>query len=110
MFRNALRRFKSEHWPLYGMLAPYILGTLLLVVLPVLITVGMAFTAFDALSPPVWRGFWNFRQIFGDPFFPIAVRNSLYFVLLAVPLRLGAALGLAMLLNRPGRMVGVYRA
>jgi len=47
--------------------------------------------------------------VFRGRLFWIAARNSLYFVALAVPLRLLGALMLALLLNRQRRGVGLYR-
>jgi multiple sugar transport system permease protein len=89
---------------------PYLLGALFLVGLPLLISLVLAFFAYDGLSPPVWAGWNNFREALGEPFFRVAVVNSLTFVYLAVPLRLLAALGLALLLSRPRRGSGLYRA
>jgi multiple sugar transport system permease protein len=95
---------------LYLLLAPYLLGVAVLVALPAALSVGLAFTAYDGLSAPEWRGLANFRDLAADPLFGIALRNSLLFVALTVPLRVLIALGLALLLNRPRRGVGLYRA
>ena len=92
------------------MLLPYLLGTLLLVALPALLSAGLAFTSYDALSPPVFVGLDNFRFLAADPVVTSAFANSLFFLLLAVPLRILGALGLALLLQRPRRGVGAYRA
>jgi multiple sugar transport system permease protein len=91
-------------------LAPYLMGMLVLVVLPALLSFALAFTSYDALSPPTWRGLQNFPEIFANPLFWMALRNSVYFVLLAVPLRVLGALALALLLREPRRGVGFYRA
>jgi multiple sugar transport system permease protein len=95
---------------LYLMLAPFLAGTLALVVVPAALSFGLAFTAYDGLSPPEWRGLANFRGLLHDQLFLTAARNSLVFVALGVPLRALAALALALLLNRPRRGVGLYRA
>jgi multiple sugar transport system permease protein len=83
---------------------------LLLVVLPALLSFALAFTAYDALSPPAWRGLQNFAEIFASPLFWTALRNSATFVLLAVPLRVLGALALALLLRERRRGAGFYRA
>jgi multiple sugar transport system permease protein len=95
---------------LWVLLLPYLLGTLLLVALPALMSAGLAFTSYDALSPPVFVGFTNFRLLFADPVVTTAFANSLFFVALAVPLRILGALALAMLLHRPRRGISGYRA
>ncbi len=92
------------------MLLPVLLGMGLLVVLPMLLTVGLAFTEYDALSAPVWRGLENFGIIVQRDLFWIAVRNSFVYVLLAVPLRLIGALLLALLLNRRRQGTNFYRS
>mgnify|MGYP001770934172 CR=1 FL=1 len=90
-------------------LAPYLIGTAVLVAVPALLSLVIAFTRYDALGAPVWVGLDNFRALGEDPLFWTAVRNSLVFVLLAVPLRVLGALALALLLQRPGRGVGLFR-
>lgn len=86
------------------MLAPYLTGLVLLYVLPGLLAAAVAFTDFDALSPPRWIGLDNFRRMLQDDDFWNGLRASLVFVVLAVPLRVAGALGLALLLyrNYPG--------
>ena len=91
------------------LLAPYLTGVGVLVALPVALSAGLAFTAYDGLSAPAWRGLANFREVLADPLFRTAVENSVTFVALTVPLRVAIALGLALLLNRPRRGVGLYR-
>jgi multiple sugar transport system permease protein len=95
---------------LWTMLLPYLVGTLLLVGLPALMSALLAFTSYDALTPPVFVGFNNFRLLAADPIVTTAIGNSLVFIALAVPLRILGALGLALLLLRPRRGVGGYRA
>ena len=95
---------------LYALLAPYLTGVLVLVVIPVGLAAALAFTTYDGLSAPVYRGLDNFVALARDPLFGISVRNSLVFVALTVPLRVVIAFGLAMLLNRPRRGVAFYRA
>jgi len=92
------------------LLAPFVVGTLALVVLPALMTFALAFFEYDALSPPVWRGIENFTEIFGERVFHVAVQNSFVFVATAVPLRILGALALALLLERRRTGTGAYRA
>lgn len=107
MTAHAAKRYHTE---LRLLLLPYLLGTLLLIGLPALLTFVLAFFQYDALSAPQWVGVWNFQDIFGDPLLWVALRNSLYFIFLAVPLQVLLALTLALLLNRRRRGTGLYRA
>lgn len=98
--------YQAELWLL---LTPFVMGALLLIVLPAVLTVVLAFTDYDALSAPVWSGLDNFRTIFRRDIFWIAVRNSVAFVGLAVPLQLLGALLLALLLYQQRSGVRHYR-
>lgn len=103
-------RYRTQ---LNAMLAPYVLGALVLMGLPAALSVVLAFFRYDGLAAPTWADLFNFRLVLAnpaDPLFRIALSNTLYFVALAVPLRLLGALGLALWLHRSRRGVGLYRA
>jgi multiple sugar transport system permease protein len=90
-------------------LVPVVAGASLLVVVPALLTVALGFTHYDALGPPRAAGIGNFRRMWSDPIFWQALRNSLIFAGIAVPLRLGMALGVGLMLARSRRGVGAAR-
>ncbi len=90
-----------ERRGLWLMASPFLVGLAVLVVGPAVWTGVMAFTDANLVGPPSFVGLVNFRELFGDPMFRLALRSSLMFVVLAVPLRLGLALGVALLLARP---------
>lgn len=89
---------------------PFLLGSLFLVALPALVTLGIAFTQYNAIEPPRWVGLENFRRLLESPLARVSLRNSLVFLFLAVPLRLLGALGMALLLQRMGRFFAASRA
>jgi multiple sugar transport system permease protein len=63
------------------------------------------------LTAPRWVGLANFeRMLFDDPRYRQAVWVTVFYVALAVPLRLAFALAVAMLLNTYRRGVSLYRA
>lgn len=94
---------------LYLFLLPYVVGMLLLVVIPALATVAVSLTSYNAVAPPQWVALDNFRRLFESPFVRASLRNSLIFILLAVPLRLIGGLLLALLLHPARRGFGLYR-
>ncbi|MFN2469177.1 MAG: carbohydrate ABC transporter permease [Gaiellaceae bacterium] len=91
------------------LLAPYLLGLTALIVAPAAITFAMSLFEYDLIRSPRWRGLGNFRELWGDEVFGLSLRNSLYFILFAVPMRLAGALALALLLHRRFRGVAAYR-
>ncbi len=108
--RSSLRHFAPPYrLQLYLFLGPYLLGMLILVVIPALATVAVSLTTYNAVAPPQWAALDNFRRLVESPFVRTSLRNSMIFVLLAVPLRLLGALLLALLLQRKQRLFGLYR-
>jgi multiple sugar transport system permease protein len=92
------------------MLLPFVAGTLALVALPALAGLPLALTDFNGLEPPRWVGLANLLALPGDAIFRTAVFNSALYVATAVPLRLLGAVALALLLTRPFRGGGWFRA
>jgi multiple sugar transport system permease protein len=92
------------------MLAPYVAGLVVLVAAPTAVTLALSLTEYDLVQPARWVGLDNFRDLVEDDVFRIALVNSLVFAAIAVPLRVLAALGLALLLHRRAAGVGPARA
>jgi multiple sugar transport system permease protein len=99
----------TERRALGLLVAPYLIGLAVLVVLPAVITFALALFEYDLIRSPEWIGLGNFRELVGDEIFRTSLRNSLLFIAAAVPLRLLGALALALLLHRRFRGVGAYR-
>jgi len=91
------------------MLAPYVLGLVALVAVPALVTFVLALTEYDLIRSPRFTGLDNLRELAGDEIFHKALLNSGVFAAIAVPLRVGAALGLALLLHQRFRGAGSAR-
>lgn len=77
----------------YLLIMPSLVFLLLLFVVPLVQTVGLAF------STPAGTGVGNFAQMLGDLDFNDSVRNTFVLVLCVVPLQLLAALGMSMMLR-----------
>ena len=99
----------SERRQLALMLTPYLVGLTALVAAPAAVTFGLALTEYDLIGAPRFLGLANFRELMEDDVFRVSLQNSLVFAALAVPLRLLAALGLALLLHGRFRGVGAAR-
>ena len=88
---------------------PYATGLVVLVAIPAIGAVGLALTEFSGIGSPEFIGLDNFTRAFGDEAFWRALGNSAIYVVIAVPLRLVAAVGFALLLHRPGVGIGAAR-
>jgi multiple sugar transport system permease protein len=92
-------------------LAPYVLGIVVLMLLPALLNLGYAFTDHTGLTrEPSFNGLANVRRMMADPFLLASLRASLFHVALAVPLRMLLAIGLGLLLAAPRPGGRWYRA
>jgi multiple sugar transport system permease protein len=88
---------------------PYVAGLTLLVGIPVAGAVAMAFTNFSGVQEPEWVGLDNFDRLLDQPLFWRSLGNTAAFVAIAVPLRIAAAVGLALLLHRRTAGAGIAR-
>ncbi|MFY1623038.1 carbohydrate ABC transporter permease [Micromonospora sp. WMMD735] len=98
----------------YVFLSPWLIGLMGVTAIPMLLSLWLSFTNYDILTPlseVQWVGLANYERMFtADPSYWHAVRVTVTFALVAVPLKLAAALGVALLLNRAWRGVGLFRA
>lgn len=99
-----------ETWAGYAFLTPWLLGFLLLTLGPMIASLYLAFTNYDLFSSPEWIGFDNFTRLFSDPRFHTSARVTATYAFIGVPIKLAAALGVAMLLNVEARGKGAYRS
>ncbi|MFF0176462.1 carbohydrate ABC transporter permease [Micromonospora profundi] len=103
----------SEGLAGYVFLSPWLIGLMGITAVPMLLSLYLSFTNYDILTPfseAQWVGLANYERMFtADPSYWHSVRVTLTFALVAVPLKLAAALGVALLLNRAWRGVGLFR-
>lgn len=89
---------------------PWIVGLVIFTAYPVIYSFYLSFTDYNIIQAPHWIGLENYRTMFTvDPLFWTAVKNSAYFAVISVPLRLVIAFLLALLLAIDTRFMGAYR-
>jgi multiple sugar transport system permease protein len=94
----------------YIFIAPWLIGLLVFVAGPILVTFYLSFTTYDILSAPKWVGLANFqRAFFQDPLFWPSLERTFYYALVVVPLGLIFSLLLATLLNQGLRGTNLFR-
>lgn len=90
--------------------SPFIIGFFLFLIVPMLISGYYSFCDYDILSAPKWTGLENFVRIFQDSKFYKSMGVTFFFAFVSVPLRLIFALIVAMILLKPTKLTGLYRA
>ena len=110
--KGASRDFKTNNVAGYLFISPWIIAFLLFTLIPMVISLYLAFTNYDTLSTSgEFIGLGNFqRMFFEDTRYMNSVKATLKYVVGSVPLRLAVALAIAMLLNNDRRGVYFYRA
>ena len=94
----------------YIFLSPWLIGFFGLTAGPMLISLYLAFTSYTLFTPPEWIGFDNFTRMMDDQKFWGSVQITLIYVLVGTPIKLAAALGVAMLLNFRSKGSGFFRS
>lgn len=90
---------------------PFVLGVLLFKLFPFVMSFALSFTQYDVMDPPEFVGLRNYRELaLEDPLFRQSLGVTLWFALLAVPLRVGFALFVAHVLNFKLRGIGFFRS
>ena len=104
-------RFSAGNGAGYLFLAPWLIGFLGLTLGPALASFYFSFTNYDLLQAPTFVGMDNYvRMATADPKFAAAMKVTLIYVILSVPLKLAFALALAMAFNRGIKGLSFYRA
>lgn len=109
--RRSHRRYKpGETLYGYAFIAPWLIGFFCFAAGPVLASLWFSFCSYEVLTPPVWIGLQNYRELAtGDPLFWKSLYNTLVYALGSLPLCTAAALGLALLLNQRLPGMGFFR-
>jgi multiple sugar transport system permease protein len=99
----------SERRWAWVFLAPMLVGLTVLSAGPIVATLGISFTSWDLLTPPTWVGLDNFANLFADDRFWVALRNTIFYTVVSVPLGMGIALLLALGLDQAIRGIAWIR-
>lgn len=96
----------------YAFLTPWLIGLMAITAVPMLYSLYLSFTNWDLIANAgQYVGFRNYVRMFTvDPAFWRSVEVTATYALVATPLKLSAALGVAMLLVKGRRGTGTARA
>jgi multiple sugar transport system permease protein len=103
-------RDKNSNLAAYLFLGPWVLGLVLITIGPMVASLFLAFTDYNLLEAPEWSGFDNFVRMLTDERLHNALEVTFTYVLVSVPLQLGLALLLAVVLDRGVRGMAFYRS
>lgn len=120
MTKQAAAKGKSEFerrntLTAYSFLAPNFIGFLIFTFIPVIFSIALAFMNWSGGENITFAGLDNFKLIFHDFSFNksnlgIALKNTVFYTLITVPLTIFASMGLALVLNKSIRGAKFFRA
>jgi multiple sugar transport system permease protein len=105
--RKAARRRRAL---VLGLMSPWIVGFTVFFAYPLVSSAYLSLTHYDLLSSPRWVGLANYRFLFeqDQQVWP-AVRNTLWLMVIFVPLQVLFAFGIALMLTRARTGIGFFR-
>lgn len=106
---KATKLDRSDAIAFFAFVSPWLLGFVLLMLIPMIASVAISLTQWNLLKPPVFVGLQNFKNIFADPLFYKSLKVTLGYSVMAVPLNIVVSVFVAMLLNNNIRGMNLFR-
>jgi multiple sugar transport system permease protein len=108
--RGRVKYNRREALAGYLFISPWIIGFVVFMLGAMAYSLVISFSRYN-LATNVARpvGTANYALLFDDPKVALSLANTLFYAVMAVPLEICVALGLALLLNRVGRGAGFFR-
>lgn len=105
-------RLSREHreWLAAGLfLAPDVLGLLVFVALPMVLSIGLSFFQVSGFGSYEWIGLGNYERMMNDPLFWDSMKITGLYVVILVPVLFCVSLALGLLVKQKLPGMGVYR-
>ncbi|MCB1347463.1 MAG: sugar ABC transporter permease [Maritimibacter sp.] len=101
--------YRRSRWSHALFVAPYLVVFLALLVFPLFWGMWLSLNKVDLFGGEQFIGTRNYARVLKDPVFRQAVRNTVIFVAVSVPVLVGLGLFLALALNKPTRGASFLR-
>lgn len=99
---NKKRKKKTFSWKnirFFLWISPWIIGFVLLTLLPLLGSFYISFTEWKIVSDPIWIGLENYKELFKDPIFLKSLKVTFTYCAITIPISMILSFIVAMLLN-----------
>jgi multiple sugar transport system permease protein len=101
---------ERETWAAYAFLSPWLIGFLVFMAGPMIISLVLSFTDYDGLRETSGVGWSNYERLLSDPKISKSLANTMIYAVLSVPGTMIVSLALASMLSKVGRRSsGVFR-
>lgn len=103
------KRVKKETRKFFLFISPWIAGFLIFTLVPLVMSLYYSFTDWDVLTPASFIGIKNYTELFQDELFFKSIQVTGIYTAIVVPLNVFLSLLVAMLLNKDGKFVPLFR-
>ncbi|TCZ78795.1 sugar ABC transporter permease [Paenibacillus albiflavus] len=104
-----MKKSRREELSFYLFAAPWLFGLLIFFAGPAIASFVLSLTDYNILSSPTYVGTDNFQFLFHDELFWKSLMNTLYMIVIALPITLIAQILLALFVNTERKGIGVFR-
>ena len=102
--KSTLSKRLKQNFEFHVLWMPFLVLFFVFTILPILSSVALSFTDFDAVSTPKFIGLENYFRIFtSDEVMPIALKNTILFAVFIGPVGFALSFFLAWIINEFGR-------
>jgi len=99
----------KEELKFYLFILPWLAGFLLFFVGPAFSSLIYSFADYNSITPPKWIGFDNYANLFDDAVYKKSLTNTLFFVLIAVPITVTFQVLVSVVLNAEVKGIRFFR-
>ena len=99
----------KQKWVPYLFILPWLIGLLVFVAFPMIFSLGMSLFDWDIVGDRIFIGLKNYIDMFHDELFYHSLKVTFQYAVILVPLNVGLALALALLLNKPLKCLGALK-
>ena len=107
--RTFAQRVLGENPTAWAFVLPAVLVIVGLAIVPIVWSFVLSLHSADLIKPAEWVGLSNYDTLLDDPGLRDALKHTVIYTALFVPLSIGLGLFLALALNRQLRFIGIYR-
>lgn len=97
--KNKNKSIRREHLRFFVWISPWVIGFVLLTLLPLLGSFYISFTEWKIVSDPIWVGLENYKELFKDPIFLKSLKVTFTYCAITIPVSMILSFTVAMLLN-----------
>lgn len=104
-----MRSKLKEEFKFLAFILPWIVGFLAFFLVPALSSLYYSFADYNSITEPKWVGFQNYKDLWNDTIYLKSFGNTMYFVVIAVPVTIVFQILVSVVLNLDVKGIHIFR-